>query len=552
MLRPAHLLRYDRLATVVGEHPLILTTVVCLLWSLIGLVGHDPWKSEEAILTGMLAHAENAPIWSEIVVSEKFQIAGPLFYVVSGGFIRLFENILPLHDAARLSMFVWLTLTFIFVSCTAKELWGKTQQWVAPLLLAGCAGLLVKSHQLSTETLLLAGISILVYGLALAPRRSIAGGIFVGLAISILCLGSAVHNLAYVPSCSVLLVIANTRYRTSRFLTSLGIALIVAASFIALWVGVLYATDPGLPRMWSHNASETALDAFSMPSISRIIYPISILPWFTWPTWIFVIWSLWIEGREGIKRKELQLPLALWVTSSLIICMQPIDSEAQLIPILIPFALLGSIAASRTPRSGGNALYWFSIMSTVFFIVAAWVYFSASYFGFPERLAEHLFRLQPGYTPGHRPLLIAAALLLTLFWFFLLFNIKRHPERSITMWTLNLTVCWAISVLLLFHWIDGRKSYKTVFESMAASINTQYNCVIAQVGPAQRSLIHYHASIATTDVYEERDGKVCDYLIHQDQWDSQNTIGLPWLLIWEGGRSGDKSERYRLYRRELD
>jgi hypothetical protein len=140
-------------------------------------------------------------------------------------------------------------------------------------------------------------------------------------------------------------------------------------------------------------------------------------------------------------------------------------------------------------------------MSTVFFIVAAWVYFSASYFGYPERLAEHLFRLQPGYAPGHRPLLIAAALLLTLFWFFLLFNIKRHPERSITMWTLNLTVCWTISVLLLFHWIDGRKSYKTVFESMAASINTQYNCVIAQVGPAQRSLIHYHASIETTDVY---------------------------------------------------
>ena len=87
--------------------------------------------------------------------------------------------------------------------------------------------------------------------------------------------------------------------------------------------------------------------------------------------------------------------------------------------------------------------------------------------------------------------------------------------------------------------------------SMMQHIEPNYSCIIAQVGPAQRSLIHYFGGIVTTDIYLENNGQSCTYLIYQDIWDADNDIELPWHMIWEGGRAGDKVERYTLYKREI-
>jgi hypothetical protein len=38
-------------------------------------------------------------------------------------------------------------------------------------------------------------------------------------------------------------------------------------------------------------------------------------------------------------------------------------------------------------------------------------------------------------------------------------------------------------------------------------------------------------------------------LITHDQWGDETSIGSPWELMWEGGRPGDRDERYRLYTR---
>ena len=104
--------------------------------------------------------------------------------------------------------------------------------------------------------------------------------------------------------------------------------------------------------------------------------------------------------------------------------------------------------------------------------------------------------------------------------------------------------------MLLFDWVDERKTYAPMIASMMMHIDPIHNCVIALVGPAQRGLIHYYGNIKTTKVYLENDGHSCDYLIYQDRWGTPNDIGLPWSLIWEGGRAVDRSERYRLYKRE--
>jgi len=238
------------------------------------------------------------------------------------------------------------------------------------------------------------------------------------------------------------------------------------------------------------------------------------------------------------------------ISLMLVLGFTGINKESGLAPILLPLALIGSIAATRIPRGAGNALYWFAVMTALFFTIAAWIYFSASYFGFPQELSAHLSNLQPGYQPGNRIIGILIGAVMSITWFLLLFNLKRRPERSVVIWAINLTFGWMLAVILLFHWIDERKTYAPMVKSIMLQLDAEHDCIITQVGPAQRGLIQYFGGIETTNIYLDNNSQNCNYLIYQDRQDDDNHIGAPWELIWEGGRSGDRDERYRLYKRD--
>ncbi|MEK9963274.1 MAG: hypothetical protein VW776_03035, partial [Betaproteobacteria bacterium] len=272
--------------------------------------------------------------------------------------------------------------------------------------------------------------------------------------------------------------------------------------------------------------------------------------WFCWPGWIFCIWSLWSEGKTGLEKKELQLPLISLVVTILFLCVRGSNSEIENSLVLLPIALLASIAVSRLPRGIANSFYWFSIMSGIAFVFIAWVYFSASYFGVPTRLFEHLSRLHPLYVSQDHTWKILAATMVGIIWLGLLFNIKRIPGRPILIWTLTFTMGWLTAVILLFSWIDSRKTYKPVISDLVKHVSPEHSCVITQVGPAQKGLIEYFGRLRTSAIYMDNESNKCDYLIVQDSWDSENKIGSPWVLVWEGGRSGDKGERFQLFRKQ--
>ena len=551
MLKPGSYFRHEKTAVSITNNPMLLTSLLCVAWTMFGLIGHDPWKSEEALLISHLSQFTSSDFCLDLLAINDVTLAGPLFYLIAINFIEIWSSVLAPHDAARLTLSVWLLSAILFTALTAGELWGRTQSWVAPLLLIGSVGLLVKSHQLSATPVLISGLAIFFYGLASAPRRSIVGGVWLGLGVSIILLGTAFQNVAIPVFTIFLMSLINLRYRGLRFTASLAIAGLIVIMSAGIWLTILNQSDPSFPARWVALAWSGATDSFKVPSMHELIYQTSALPWFTWPTWIFLVWSLWVEGREGLKRKELQLPIVLGIAITLVLVFTTINKESGLGPILLPFALIGSIAASRIPRSVGTALYWFAIMASAFFTITVWVYFSASHFGFPQELSEHLLELLPGYESEKRDIAVLLAALLTATWFLLIFNIKRLPERSILIWAMNLTFGWMLSVLLLFHWIDERKTYAPMVHSMMRHIDPNYDCIIAQVGPAQRGLIQYYGRIVTTDIYIEKNGQSCDYLIYQDHSEADNHIGLPWSMIWEGGRVGDRAERYRLYKREI-
>ena len=551
MLRPANLLRNERLANWLSARPEQLAIVICVTWVLIGLIGHDPWKSDEAYTFGVAYQMLDSGDWLVPRIGETpFLQTPPLVHYGGALSATLLSPLFAPHDAARLSVGVWLALLLFFTALTARELWGGNRTWIAPLMLIGSAGLLVRGHQLISEVVLLAALAAGIYGLALAPRRSYLGGIWLGVGLGMAFLASGVTDPLMLIAITLGMVIVSPRYRTARFARSAGIAVSVAAPFVAIWPLALYLHQPDLYAQWYSQSLQNLRELFVPREHEQHLYFLDVLPWFAWPAWVFALWSLWIEGKEGLSKRELQLPLVAFLVIFGYLSLAGEGRDVVAMPMLLPLALMASIAINKLPRGALNAYYWFSIMVATVFSLVAWVYFSAAQFGFPTRLAEHIFSLQPEYQPESRLLSMSVAIIVTATWFVLAFNFKRSPERPFILWAAGITIGWTLAVFLLFHWIDARKTYRSMVVELSAHMPEQYQCVISQdVGDAQRAMLYYFGGISTSQTYSLTGERACDFLITQDHWEDDNVIGAPWQLIWEGSRAGDRHERYRLFRR---
>jgi len=178
MLRPAQLLRSELLARRIGENPVALTVLLCTAWILLGLTGHDPWKPDEAHTFGVVYQLLKNGDWVvPMLAGEPYLDKPPLIYMTAALTGTLFSPVLPLHDGARLAAGLYMALAFLFIALTAKELYGSAKSWVAALMLLGCAGLLLRGHQLIADTALLAGLAMGLYALAISARRPLIGGL---------------------------------------------------------------------------------------------------------------------------------------------------------------------------------------------------------------------------------------------------------------------------------------------------------------------------------------------------------------------------------------
>src|SRR5689334_1079108 len=127
-----------------------LFVVVCLAWLLPGLVGHDPWKTDEAISFGAVVEMLRSGDWTQFrIAGEPYAAEGPLFLWTAATFAKAFGWILPLHDAARLAAGLYMAATLGLLAAAAWELMGERAVRMSVLLLIGCLGLLIRAHEMT-------------------------------------------------------------------------------------------------------------------------------------------------------------------------------------------------------------------------------------------------------------------------------------------------------------------------------------------------------------------------------------------------------------------
>jgi hypothetical protein len=84
--------------------PSFWLVALCMTWVLVGLVGHDPWKPDEAYTFGLvLDFLEHGDWVVPRLAGEAFLEKPPLFFITAAAFASAFRHVLPVHDAARLA-----------------------------------------------------------------------------------------------------------------------------------------------------------------------------------------------------------------------------------------------------------------------------------------------------------------------------------------------------------------------------------------------------------------------------------------------------------------
>jgi 4-amino-4-deoxy-L-arabinose transferase-like glycosyltransferase len=485
-----------------------------------------------------------------MLAGEPYLNKPPLIYLTAALTGTLFSPILPLHDGARLAAGVYMALTFLFVALTAKELYGSAKSWVAALMLLGCGGLLLRGHQLIADTALLAGLAIGLYALAISARRPLIAGLWLGTGLGVCVLSEGLVEPLMLLLTMALLPIVSSHWRSRNYLLTVFVALLIATPWAVIWPMLLEARSPHLFArwLWVENV-ERLKGIFIFTPDEDYYYYANVLPWFSWPAWPFALWGLWVEGRAGLHKPEIVLPLTAFAVFFLFLSIIGEGRDVYGMPLLLPISLLAVVSFETLQRGAANLYYWFAIMLFTFFAVVGWFYWMAIDLGVPVQLWKHMMDMQPGYDADGRIFVVILAALFTLTWLVLLFNVKRRPERPVITWATGVTMLWALVALLLVKYIDTGKTYRAVFTQLSQSLPADHGCIYSQaLGEPQRAMLHYFGNILTVRLEKPGKRPDCDLLIIQDKWKSPSHIGGTWKLIWEGRRPGDKTERFRLYK----
>ena len=536
-----------------GQQPIALLWiwVLAAAWILPGLVGHDPWKPDEAYTFGLVySMLQNGDWVVPMLAHEPFVEKPPLFYLSAAAIASIFSPPFALHDAARLTTGLYMALTFAFIAGAARELYGANRGWLAMLMLMSCLGILIRSHQLITDVSLLTGFAAGFYGLAVALKRPALGGFWLGTGVGIGFLSKGLLAPGVLGITAALLPLYPA-WRTRRHLLCLAVSALACAPWLLIWPFVLSHQAPELftEWLWVNNFGRfLGTNAIGPPADTA--HYLRILPWYALPALPLAGWTLWRARLKNILEPPLALPLTGFAVTFIVLSASADARELYALPLVLTLALLATPATDTLRRGVANLIYWFSVMGGGVFVIAAWFYWTALELAIPPKLHAHLHTLQPGYGPGFKWLPFMLAALYTAGWIALLLRLKKSRERPVIAWAATMTMIWGLLAILFVGWVDAGKSYRSMIADLQKTLPPRYQCIASQnLGEPQRAMLHYFANIITYRVDDPARQRDCDLTLVQGVAGEEYVPLGAWQKIWEGARPGDNAERYRLYRR---
>jgi hypothetical protein len=215
--------------------------------------------------------------------------------------------------------------------------------------------------------------------------------------------------------------------------------------------------------------------------------------------------------------------------------------EGGLVGLLAPLSLLAAKGMASLKRGAAQALYWFGVLTFLFFAVVFWLYYFAIDWGWPARAAAHMARLTPAYAAGSVGLgALSMAILVSVLWVVAIPLFPRAKVRPVLVWATGMTLTWILLFSLFRGWADAGWGYRPMLRAMAENLPRQA-CLRAEVEADVAAMLRYHLA----DRYR-RDGD-CAYWLIAGEADFLTLGGKPMHPLWSGARPRKRSDVYSLY-----
>jgi 4-amino-4-deoxy-L-arabinose transferase-like glycosyltransferase len=520
-------------------------TALLVIYIFTGLIGHDPWKHDDAISIGIahdiIAHGN----WLILQPAGRIYPDAPLYYWLAAGSGKLFSWLMPFHDAARMVSGVFTLLSLEFTLLAARELHGRENAAAAPLILAGSIGFLFHAHEAQPMLVALTAHTAAYWAFALLPRQPRRA-----IAVFAMALATAFLANGLLPVITLLPVMLITLWKSENRPRCLG----------GFFAGVAMAAIPcGAWLLAVHIESPDYLAGFFQAEWSVLTRPVDpaanllryagLLPWYAWPALPLAGWSLWLK-RRGLGARAVAIPVSsFFAVLALLVCLTSLRSATALL-LLPPLVLLATAGIGNLRRGAANAFDWFGMVTFTFFAALAWIGWSALVFGWPERLARQAVRLEPGFAGSFSAPAFLFALACTGIWLWMIVTSPRSPMRAVMHWMAGLTLFWLLIASLWMPWIDYGKTFRGVSASLEKALPAETDCIVGAGLPLSfLGTLDYFAGIRTLSQKNEK-AAACSWLLVRGA--SQVDLAKAgWREMWAGNRPTDRraDDRFHLYRR---
>jgi 4-amino-4-deoxy-L-arabinose transferase-like glycosyltransferase len=513
--------------------------VLCLAWLLPGLIGHAPWKGGDASnfirFLALWQHGD----W--LTPGSAMEVFPPLYSWMAAATAWLSSPLLALHNGARLASGLFIAVALFFTARAAEALFGEDHRWPAALAVLGSVGLLLRGHEMNAYTAQLAGVAMVLDGLARLPKdvRS-AGTLSAGLTVMLLATG-LIEPLALAILAAVLPVFSPL-YRTPMARRGLVWGLLTAILLGLAWVALLWFQHaPLIPALQIQRWPFWAQTAYTF----KPFYVIGLLPWFLWPTLPLAAWALY-RTRRPWRETATFMPLAVLLTLFMIFSISISSGEDKLLALIAPTAVLASAGVRTLRRGAAYAFLWFGVMLFGFLGIVFWVYWSAHDLAMPARLARRLIKLGVEDVGNLRIVPLIMGVLATAIWVIFVARLKRTPLRPLLVWSAGITFVWALLLALFLEIFDPRLSYVQVSQALTSAVPRNACINTRGVNAQPRALLAYHSELEL----RAAPSTTCDWLLVQSKRGKpEKSLAPRWVFQKEMRRPGDREDYFLLYAR---
>lgn len=548
--------------------PRIALLLFCVAYVIPGFLGREAWKNADMAAFGFMSQlADGTASWlSPTLLGMAPEQPALLPYWLGAWAIQLAPSWMAADFAVRIPFALLLALGLMATWYGTYYLARSPEAQPVPFAFGGEAlpadyaraiadggllafiaslGLAQLSHETTPALAQLSFSALLFFSISAMPYRRVGATVSGALAIACLALsGAPLLALIFGLGASALLALHAQQHSTDTehpiaqrwqvVCLALAAVLVACMAFpLQLWQSKIVA----LPLAWS-----------TWRGIGELLL------WFTWPAGALALWTFW-RWRKQLFTTQVHVHLAVpawFVFVGVLAAIATGMSDRTLLLALPACAALAAFALPTLKRQMGSLIDWFTLIFFSTCGLTIWVVWIAMQTGFPPQPAANVARLAPGFVSQFSCVALAAALLATLAWAWLVkWRVGRHRRavwKSLVLPGCGAALCWLLLMTLWMPLLNYTQSYGALVKAARTKLNPT-ECVQTQL--LDQGLAAALVVYGKLDLKAVNAPQTCPWLLSQPDLPADSGMVVDearWELVDTVRHPADHNEAIAVYR----